>query len=80
MKRTDKKFLKIFSNMGKLEWKLYAEDKLISKNIMLQIAEPLREKEPDDQYNYMMKTIKFLETKPDEQQLIEYLRANGVEI
>lgn len=66
--------------MGKLEWKLYAEDKLISKNNMLQIAEPLREKEPDDQYNYMMKTIKFLETKPDEQQLIEYLRANGVEI
>ena len=53
---------------------------MISKNIMLQIAEPLREKEPDDQYNYMMKTIKFLETKPDEQQLIEYLRANGVEI
>ena len=42
--------------------------------------EPAREKEPDDQYNYMMKTIKFLEKKPDEQQLIEYLRANGVEI
>ena len=80
MKRTDKKFWKMFRNMNQKTWELYANDKLISKHTMDIVIEPAREKEPDDQYNYMMKTIKFLETKPDEQQLIEYLRANGVEI
>ena len=80
MKRTDKKFQKIFKELNRKILNMYTEEEHISKHIIEIILQPVREKEPDDQYNYMMKTIKFLETKPDEQQLIEYLRANGVEI